>query len=273
MRPAQAVVPRVHRRARRRVLCGAAAACLLAALDLAPRAQPAARPKYGPAVVRLYQDRAYLRAHEAPDFWALIPYYLPEETDSACSVATVAMLINALRADRSLRADEKLAGHAELLRRAASLPWQSAVKPGGDGVGLDQLGPLIEQSLAAYGIRGYRVDVVHLGELSAQTLAQVREALSENEASDRDFIVANFLQSGLTGDPEGRVGHFAPIAAYDAERRRVLILDPDRDWYEPYWVPDELLVEAMTTRDASAGRSRGFLWVRPERGATAPPRP
>jgi hypothetical protein len=90
----------------------------------------------------------------------------------------------------------------------------------------------------------------------------VRQALELNEASDADLIVVNFLQSTLTGDPDGAVGHYAPIAAYDAERRRALILDPDRDWYEPYWVPEAALIEAMATRDSSAGPWRGFLWIR-----------
>ena len=52
-----------------------------------------------------------------------------------------------------------------------------------------------------------------------------------------------YNQGVVTGDWDGP--HISPIAAYDAERRRVLILDVDRQWYGPYWTSDEKLLEAM----------------------------
>jgi hypothetical protein len=48
----------------------------------------------------------------------------------------------------------------------------------------------------------------------------------------------------LTGDPEGG-GHVAVIGAYNAENRQVLILDPDREWYEPYWSPLESVFQSI----------------------------
>ena len=52
--------------------------------------------------------------------------------------------------------------------------------------------------------------------------------------------------------------------------RRALILDPDREWYEPYWVPESALIEAMATGDASSGVWRGFLWIRRPAAQTPP---
>jgi hypothetical protein len=233
-----------------------------------------AEPKYGPEAVRLHDDRAYVRRHAAPDFWTLMPYYLPQLTDSSCSAASVAMLMNALRSELPLSADEPLVTEPGLLKRAANDAWTKAVAESGDGVSLDQLGGLIERSLAAYGLGAHEVEVVHVESASDAMLARLREVLARNETSAADFVVVNFIQSVLTGDPEGNVGHIAPIAAYDAERRRVLIFDPDRRWYEPYWVADRTLLEAMATPDAqapagAAGKPifRGFVHVRRRAGA------
>ena len=240
----------------------AGSACALLGAHAALADDPP-RTKYGPQAVRLQDDPAYVREQPAPDFWVPFPYYLPQPTDSACSTTSVAMLVNGLRAKRALRADEKLVTPEGLLERTGSAAWAQAVRSGGDGVSLDQLGARIEQSLAAYELRGWRVEVVHTDSDAAPALERLRAALAENERSSDDLIVANFLQSELTGDPDGAVGHMSPIGAYDALRRRVLVLDPDRTWYEPYWVSDTALLRAMSTRDvAGGGLARGFVWVR-----------
>jgi glutathione-S-conjugate glycine hydrolase len=243
------------------------AACTPAAGPHVEVELPGAGVKFGPDAVRLYDDHAYLRTHDAPDFWALVPYYLPQRDDRACSLACVAMLVNALRAKRTLRADDELATQSAVLQKAGSDVWKRGVGPGGEGVTLDQLGQIITLTLRAYGLSGWRVEVVHMedaGEGLEGTLARVRRALADNEATGRDIIIANFVQSAFTGDPAGNVGHMAPVAAYDAERRRVLVFDPDRRWYEPYWVPDEVFVSGMATKDETSGKFRGFVWVKPD---------
>ena len=54
----------------------------------------------------------------------------------------------------------------------------------------------------------------------------------------------------------------APIAAYDAKMHRVLVMDPDREWYEPYWVSDQRLLEAMATIDPETSKPRGYVKIR-----------
>jgi hypothetical protein len=83
-------------------------------------------------------------------------------------------------------------------------------------------------------------------------------------------MLVNFLQSVATGDPQGAIGHIAPVGAYDAKTQRVLLLDPDRQWYEPYWVPDKLLLLAMATTDKTSARGRGYVWVKASEPAAAP---
>jgi hypothetical protein len=51
------------------------------------------------------------------------------------------------------------------------------------------------------------------------------------------------------------------VAAYDEVQRRVLVLDPDREWYEPYWISDEVALAGMATLDADSGQPRGYVHV------------
>jgi len=41
----------------------------------------------------------------------------------------------------------------------------------------------------------------------------------------------------------------------------VLILDPDRKYYQPYWVPVEKLMDAINTTDSGTSRPRGLVVV------------
>ena len=218
-------------------------------------------PKYGPGTVRLFQAREYIRRNPAPDFWALLPYYLPQTNDSSCTVASVTMLVNALRADRELTSEVELATPQRVVEKVAAPRWRDKVADDGPGLTLDELAEIIPVVLTAYDLPRMRVESIHFSEDSPALRERLQRLLVEDERSDGDFLIANFLQSRLTGDPPGAVGHMAPLAAYDAENRRVLVLDPDRQWYEPYWVAEESLFEAMFTMDPVSQRSRGLIRV------------
>jgi len=248
----------------------AVALTTLAVQAAAQQSRDDPRAKYGPAATRLVDDRDYVRRHEAPDFWALTPYYLPQPNDSACSVTSVAMLLNALRVGEKLTARDELATCDALLAKLQDRRWTNAVAEGGPGLTLDALGELTAGALAAYGLTGYRVEVVHVEDPSRRAKEKLLATLAENERSGGDLVIANFLQSKLTGDPQGAVGHMAPLAAYDAAKGRVLVFDPDRRWYEPYWVSADTLLEAMATRDKTADKNRGYLWVRRKTSTPVP---
>ena len=79
-------------------------------------------------------------------------------------------------------------------------------------------------------------------------------ALSRNvEAKADRYAIA------LTGDPEGNVGHFAPVGAFDG--KRVLVFDPDREWYEPYWVPEDVFYDGVTDSKADSVKSGGYIRI------------
>jgi len=85
-----------------------------------------------------------------------------------------------------------------------------------------------------------------------------REALADPDAIlIVNFGRAAFGQAGLDGG-----GHISPVAAYNSEADRFLILDVARYKYLPSWATAEQLYNAMNTPDSSSGKSRGFVIVR-----------
>ncbi len=247
------------------------AALLLVALLSFPAAEAAGttqKPKYGPMASRLPEDNKYVRMNPAPDYWAMNSYYTAQQWGGACSLASLTMVVNGARVHDKLDSETELVTQAKLLEKvkaplSSGKTWAQAVgaEPSfGKGVSLDELGPLTRLALEAYGVKVQSVEIVHVDKLDGATTAKIHAALVENEKSDRDFIIANFNQQVYTGDSE--VGHIAPVGAYDSAKKRVLIFDPDREWYEPYWVSEETFAKGMATKDSAGKNFRGFVWVK-----------
>jgi hypothetical protein len=237
---------------------------LSGALLLAPRSawSDAVKPRLGPDAIPVQDAPDYLRRHDAPDYWALSPYYDGQVTNSACSLATVTMLINALRGLPHAAATSLVTQYA-LLRALADRKWGERTAEGGAGVTFDEFATFIRRALEAYKINA-DIETFVPHDASADTQERMRRILSDNERSADDIVVAYFNQGVLTGDWDGP--HTSPIGAYDAEGRRVLIMDVDRQWYVPYWSPDEKLMQAMlrpapATEGLLAGETGGLIRV------------
>ena len=70
-------------------------------------------------------------------------------------------------------------------------------------------------------------------------------------------MIINYLRMAI-GQERG--GHISPLAAYDAETDRFLILDVARYKYPPVWVTASDLFDAMNTPDAdNENETRGCL--------------
>jgi len=82
----------------------------------------------------------------------------------------------------------------------------------------------------------------------SESRKKFRDLLVANEQSSNDFLILNFTQGVLSDDGAGMMGHVAVVGAYDKSKRRVLILDPDCKWYEPYWSPEDKVFEAISDR-------------------------
>jgi hypothetical protein len=192
----------------------------------------------------------------------LSPYYVPQATGSACSLAAVAMLVNALRG-LPAHAAEPLVTQQALLEAVASKEWAEATAERGSGVRWDEFEKYLRLSLQAFKLEA-ELEILRTRDASAATLMQLKRILLENEASDRDIVLIYFDQGVLTADWDGP--HISPLAAYDADRERVLIMDVDRQWYIPYWSSDEALLAAMVRpapfeRGRLAGETGGLIRV------------
>lgn len=223
------------------------------------------KPKLGSEAVPITQQTEHLRTAPAPDYWKLSPFYVPQQTSSACSLASVAMALNALRG-LPARSDQRLVTQSILLKKMSRAKWTKQVAEGGSGVTFDGLVALVQKSLARFQLRDYGVEVIRPVDAQPETLARLRQILSDNEASDRDVILVYFNQGVVTGDWDGP--HVSPIGAYDAHTGQVLILDVDREWYVPYWTADTQLLKAMlrpapAKHGPLAGETGGLIWIRP----------
>lgn len=208
----------------------------------------------------LSREHAYFKEQDAQAFWSLMPYYVSQFGPYACSVASITMLVNASRYKSPLTTKDDLAVQEDVLEKANIQEWKEHVGGKGDdhGISLDLMKIVLPAALNAYGLKKFSVDVVHM---EGDATAVLRHVLEQYEKTDNCFVIANYSQCELTGDPEACGGHYSPIGAYDSARRRVLILDVDRRWVEPYWVDEQLLIKAMTTVDPGAKKPRGFVIV------------
>jgi Phytochelatin synthase len=238
---------------------------LLGLLALAaPAAALEAKPKLGPDAVPITEQTEYLRAAPAPDYWKLSAFYVPQFTSSACSVASAAMAVNFARG-LPAEAEVTIVTQTALLEAVGDASWAEKGAEGGDGVTFAEFVEVLDESLRRYGIDDYAMEVVRPGDASPASLAKLRAALARNEASDRDLILMYFNQGVLTGDWDGP--HISPIGAYDQDARQVLVMDVDREWYVPYWSPDEKLLDAILRPAPSehgplAGETGGLIWIK-----------
>jgi Phytochelatin synthase len=202
---------------------------------------------------------------------ALSPFYVSQITNSACSLATVAMVVNALRGLPPLASDMLVT--QEALRAAVGdEAWTRKTAENGEGVSWQEFQTYLRLGLNAYRLKA-DIEAFKLTDASASSLADLRRLLSTNEKSADDMVIVYFNQGVVTGDWDGP--HVSPVGAYDAERRRVLIMDVDRLWYGPYWTSDERLLEAMlrpaaATHGVLAGETGGVVRVRRPTAAAEP---
>lgn len=232
------------------------------------------KPKFGPAqkplAVPLFKSNDYFRnsQHPAPQFWALISYYIPQFSGASCSVASVAMTVNAARTQLELTSEDGVVTEPKLLDSVEAEHWKSRTTSkvgyfGKFGVPLDSLEKVALESLKKNGFPNAKIEKFHLTDRSKETRTAVLKSLQEFESNPEFYILANFDQKEFTNDVHA--GHVAPIGAYDSKNEKVLILDPDREYFMPYWVSLDTFIAGMNTQDTSSPEKpfRGYLTIQP----------
>ena len=113
---------------------------------------------------------------------------------------------------------------------------------------LDQLASLLRAEGAA-------AEAVHTGQLSQ---LKFRTLASLNLSNNSDFLIVNY-DRGQLGQAGG--GHISPVAAWDRESDRYLVLDTAAYRYPWTWVSGADLWAGMNTLDDDAGKLRGLVVV------------
>ena len=238
--------------------------CSLLLVTSAVNAEDINGSKRGSDAIPIQQATEYLRLHSAPDYWAISPFYIPQETDSDCSVASAVILVNALRGIRYV--GEEFVTPKKFFAAVNNRTWVSQTREHREGVTFNEMHGYLQETFKAYGLKDYIIEIVRPTEFSSSTVTQVRNLLSKNELSARDIILVYFNQGMLTGGWDGP--HISPVGAYDETKDRVLIMDVDRRYYVPYWTSVTKLLESVVKPTPPrfghlSGKSGGLIWVKP----------
>ena len=185
-------------------------------------------------------------------FVPLSATFVTQKNQAYCGVASIVMVLNALQLPapavpeydpyRTFTQDNVLDEKTD-----AILPREVLAR---QGMTLDELGAL----LAAHPVE---VEVHHAADATPDAFrASARDYL----ARERHFVVVNYLRKAI-GQETG--GHISPLAAYDAETDRFLVLDVSRYKYPPVWVGAADLFKAMNTTDKdNQNKTRGYVLIR-----------
>ena len=196
-------------------------------------------------------EHLLLDSEARQSYWPLSLQFLTQENQAFCGVATIVMVLNALGVPApttpeytpytTFTQDNVLDERTEKVLPRAVLAKQ--------GMTLDQIGQLLE-------VHAVHAVVHHAADGSRE---EFRHLASQYVGEPGHFIIVNYLRRAI-GQQTG--GHISPLAAYDADTDRFLILDVARYKYPPVWVKADELFAAMSTLDADNGnRSRGYVLI------------
>jgi len=202
--------------------------------------------------LRSHQGEDLLRESDAYEaFVPLSVNFVTQENQAFCGVASIVMVLNAMQLPapsvpaydpyHTFTQDNFLNEKTEAILPREVLSNQ--------GMTLDQIGALLAT-------QPVKVEVHHAADSS---LDAFRKVARDYLGAEGRFVIVNYLRKAI-GQEKG--GHISPLAAYDAETDRFLILDVSRYKYPPVWVMASQLFDAMNTTDSdNQNRTRGFVLV------------
>jgi len=209
----------------------------------------------------LTRDHDFFRQDAAPVYWALSPHLLSQHTDCACALASASMTLNALRSLDGHHRIGDVISEQRLLEAMEDDFWRAAfTAETGDGLKLARYGADLPRALSLFGLEAHwTVTIERMPKDNQTALDRLRDHLIALQAKGDRLAIANFHLGSFYGDGVD-IGHYSPIAAYDARQDRVLILDVYKPDYEPVWAPLPHLAQAMSVPDDTE-LSRGYVLV------------
>lgn len=192
-----------------------------------------------------------LKSKSTEDFFPLTMQFVTQDNQAYCGVASIVMVLNSLGIPAPESPEYKpyrVFTQDNFFSNQAAVKVISPDVVSRQGMTLQELGKLLE----SYQVK---TQVYHAGNTS---LEEFRKLAADNLKQSDNFIIINYLRKAI-GQKTG--GHISPLAAYNQETDRFLILDVSRYKYPPVWVKTEDLWKAMNTVDSTSGKTRGFVFV------------
>ena len=196
-------------------------------------------------------EKLLIESSARKDYVPLSINFVTQDNLAYCGVASIVMVLNALgiyAPETTQYRNYRIFTQENFFSNPQTQAVIKAEIVARRGMTLEQLGKL----LASYPVK---VEVHHGGDVS---LEKFRQLVVQNLQEPDNFVLVNYLRKTI-GQEQG--GHISPIAAYNQETDRFLILDVSRYKYPPIWVEAKELWQATKTVDHSVGKTRGFVLV------------
>jgi hypothetical protein len=190
------------------------------------------------------------RTSRSPYFWQLEQQFVTQDNLTYCSIASSVMVLNALGIPGPT--DRNYGPYHIFTQQNFFTPSVEKILP---KALVQKQGATLNQIAEALSTFKVKVTVIHATESTEADFKRV--ATSAMKQGD-GYIIVNFLRTAL-GQTGG--GHMSPLAAYDKQTDRFLVLDVSRYRYPPVWVKTRDIWKAMNTYDEGAKAYRGFIRV------------
>jgi hypothetical protein len=207
-----------------------------------------------PGLIGLDSEEGEALLFEAEARAAYLPLslqFVTQQNQAFCGVASTIMVLNALKVPAPETAAWKpftAFDQENFFNEATEAVVPRAV--------IEKMGMTLTQLGGLPGAFGLKAEVHHASDSTAK---EFRRLASEALDAGGRYVIVNYLRMAIGQE---KFGHISPLAAYDADSDRFLILDVSRYKYPPVWVETSALFAAMNTTDRdNDNKSRGFVIV------------
>lgn len=192
--------------------------------------------------------------------WHLLSNRIAQRNKTSCSAASLTIALNGYISARDDGVVDNPLTECKLLDMLPESDLRSNLSEGKGGATLAQINEMAAQAVEALGLSDLSVNATFFDENSVEPQTEAFKRDLEDASKDcTTILIANFHQ-GVVHNNELAHGHFSPVSPLAEDAGKVCVVDPAMEGF-PFVIDFEHLVRAMSTRDKSAGRNRGYLKI------------
>jgi len=180
----------------------------------------------------------------------LYRYHIKQFYESACSVASIASVVNTLL-DKKGKMPEVPVTQQDLLETVKAAHWKERMSEGGyngrRGLPLHTLGQVVKESMKVYQIPCKAIEIVQATQDPArkESIKQIlRSRLEQFETKGDCLLIAHFDQGSFV--PDLHIPHISPVGGFDSKTGRVTLLDVDISQTHPYQVSFDTFYKGLS---------------------------